>query len=56
MSCKTAKVYIVKKCTDCDGVLYVEGLLKCKGVIGDIADFGVFLFGKLMTKHSIVNV
>lgn len=56
MSCEIAKVYIVKKCTDCDGALYVVGLLKCKGVIEDIADFGIFLFGKLMTKHSIVKV
>lgn len=60
MSCKNlqfiAKVYIVKKCTDCESVLFVEGLVKCKRVVEDILDFGVFLFRKLMTKHSIVKV
>jgi len=37
-----AKECIAEKCTDCDGVLFIEGLVKCKRVIEDLAGFGVF--------------
>jgi len=29
-----AKVCIAEKCTDCDGVLFVEGLVKCDSIKG----------------------
>jgi len=32
----------VEKCTDCDGVLFIDGLVKCKRVIEDLAGFSVF--------------
>jgi len=32
----------VEKCIDCDGVLFIDGLVKCKRVIEDLAGFGVF--------------
>jgi len=37
-----ASVCTVEKCTDYDGVHFIEGLVKCEGVIEDLAGFGVF--------------
>jgi len=37
-----AWVCIEGKCTDCDGVVFIEGLLKGKRVIEDLAGFSVF--------------
>jgi len=37
-----AKVCIVEKYTDCDGVLFVEGLMKYDRVIEDLSGFSVF--------------
>jgi len=32
----------VEKYTDCFGVLFIEGLVKCERVIENLAGFGVF--------------
>jgi len=37
------EVYFTGKYTDCNGVLFILGLVKCKRVFEDLADFGVFV-------------
>lgn len=33
---------IAEKCTDCEGVLFIEGLVNCERVIEVLEGFGVF--------------
>lgn len=37
-----ASVYIGEKITDCNGVFFIECLMKCENVVKDLAGFGVF--------------
>jgi len=36
------KVYVEGKISDCNDVLFIEGLVECGRVIEDLAGFGVF--------------
>jgi len=44
----------LEKCTDCDGFLFIEDLMKCERAIEDLVGFGVF--GVVMTICSIFKI